>query len=299
MMLSNFHFSTPKIPKIKKSQPTNKNNITIAGEEVDFAYKGTTNSTTLDIPFDPTYGQSIQNTTIHVRPDDYFVYGSLGFEDENNQTKNTITGISAGAGKKIEINQDTLFIPSIGILSIYVKRDYSGNTTTTNKKSTTSTNANAFEITNTIEYKKNTTIDLVTVFLPKQNISRDKTYFAKVTETVVLNKGSIRYERPITDTNGIEFTPSITLSHTFPYTVKQAYKFDNDTDVTVETKNKSETNIALDYTISNDIHNSISVYYEKTIENNNAVSTPSSGDTTVDPDKKDRYGMKANFYFKF
>ena len=297
-MLSNFHFSTPKIPKIKKSQPTNKNNITIAGEEEDFAYKGTTNSTTLNIPFDPTYGQSIRNTTIHVRPDDYFVYGGLGFEDENNQTKDTVTGISAGAGKKIEINQDTLFIPSIAILSIYVKRDFSGDTTTANKKSNTSTNLNKFAITNTIEYKKNTTIDLLTEFVPKQNVSRDKTYFYKVTETAVRNKGSIRYERPITDTNGIEFTPSITLSHTFPYTVKPACKLDNDTDITAETKNKSETNIALDYTISNDIHNSISVYYEKTIENNNAVTTPSTGATVVEPDKKDRYGMKAKFYFK-
>jgi hypothetical protein len=298
MMLSNFHFSTPpKIPKIKK--PTNKNNIRIGGEEVDFDYKGTSNSTTLDIPFDPTYGQSIRNTTIHVRPDDYFVYGRLGFEDENNQTKVTGTDISAGAGKKIEINQDTLFTTSIGILSFYEKKDFSGDTTTRNKKSITSTNYYSFPITNTIEYKKNTTIDLLTEFAPKQNASRDKTYFAKLTETLVRNTGSIRYERPIADTNGIEFTPSITLSHTFPYTGKAAYKLDNDTDVTSEDKNKSETNITLDYTISNNINNSISVYYEKTIKNNNAVFTPSTGATTVDPDKKDRYGMKANFYFTF
>ena len=293
-MLSNFHFSTPpKIPKIKK--PTNKNNIRIDGEEVDIDNKeGTTNSTTLDIPFDPTYGQSIRNTTVHVRPDDYFVFGSLGFEDVDD-----ITDISAGAGKTIEINQDTLFTPSITISSIYSKKDFSGDTTTTNKRSLASININPFIISNTIDYKKNTSIGLETLIMPKQNVSRDKTYFYKLTETLVSNTGSISYERPITDTNGIEFTPSITLSHIFPYTGKVAYKLDNDTDVTAEDKNKSETNITLDYTISNDIHNSISVYYEKTIKNNNSVFTPSTGATTVAPDKKDKYGMKANFYFTF
>lgn len=298
-MLSNFHFSTPpKIPKIKK--PTNKNNIRINGVEVIPNNKeGTSNSTTLDIPFDPTYGQSIRNTTGYIRPDDYFVFGSLSFKDENNQTKTTRTDITAGAGKIIEINQDTLFTPSITISSVYLKTDFSGNTTTPHKKSSTSTNSNSFLITNTIDYKKNTSIGLDTVILPKQNVSRDKTYFNKLTETAVINTGSIHYERPITDTNGIEFTPSITLSHTFPHTTKGAFKNDDNTDGTLERKNKSETKITLDYTISNNINNSLSVYYEKTIKNNNADSTYSSGNTAVDSDRKDNYGMKANFYFTF
>jgi hypothetical protein len=305
MVLSNFHFSTPpKIPKIKK--PTNKNNIRIGGEEVDIDNKeGTTNSTTLNIPFDPTYGQSIRNTTVHVRPDDYFVFGNLGFAedditdiDRSAKTIDISIDISAGAGKIIEINQDTLFTPSITIFSVYTKNDFSGDTTTLNKKSLASINVNPFLISNTIDYK-NTSIGLETLILPKQNFSRDKTYFYKFTETAVRNTGSIRYERPIADTNGIEFTPSITLSHTFPYTGKLANKLDDDTDGTLERKNKSETNITLDYTISNNINNSLSVYYEKTIKNNNAVLTASDGGTTVYPDKKDKYGMKANFYFTF
>ena len=315
MSIPNFLPNVPNVLNLLKSQKPNllrNRNNAVDGNIPDIpdpdipviSVSLKRNETSTDIPFNSESNYTITNSSSYINgrassASSVYLVGGLIVDILTPDNNIVVLSALAGKGTVYENTQMINVIDPVRILTHDTSSDV--------EPYMRLGKVNALEVRNSLTYKENTNISLTSIFVPKQNLSRDKNFFNKLLENAIGNTVEISYNRPYNIEKTV-FTPKISLTHTFPNNSKSLVELSNHNTENRDYKRLAQTIIGTDYTIKND-NASISFYYNRTLQNDYVINNTTSNNESTGGVKtqssattknvKNKYGVNVAFNFEF